>query len=115
MTVDPISALESLGYTEREAAFLYLVAAHSGYFLRRQFDYFIDRQQRLARRCAFSKRRGSPGTSSSSTTGKAGMSIISSREPSTACLGNAGLAEPATEGRRQGPRAAHGTRLCSRK
>ena len=45
MTVDPIVALESLGYTEREAAFLYLVAIHSGYFLRRQFDYFIDRNR----------------------------------------------------------------------
>jgi len=42
---DPIPALESLGYTDREAAFLYLVAAHSGYFLRRQFDYFIDRNK----------------------------------------------------------------------
>ncbi len=45
MTVDPIVALESLGYTEREASFLYLVAVHSGYFLRRQFDYFIDRNK----------------------------------------------------------------------
>ncbi len=45
MNVDPILALQSLGYTEREAAFLYLVAVHSGYFLRRQFDYFIDRQR----------------------------------------------------------------------
>jgi hypothetical protein len=45
VTVDPILALESLGYTEREAEFLYLVAVHSGYFLRRQFDYFIDRQR----------------------------------------------------------------------
>ena len=45
MTVDFVSALESLGYTEREAAFLYLVAAHSGYFLRRQFNYFIDRHK----------------------------------------------------------------------
>lgn len=43
MTIDPIPAIEALGYTPREAAFLYLVAAHSGYFLRRQFDYFIDR------------------------------------------------------------------------
>lgn len=38
-----ISTLQSLGYTEREAAFLYLVANHSGYFLRRQFNYYIDR------------------------------------------------------------------------
>jgi hypothetical protein len=45
MTVDPILALQSLGYTEREASFLYLVAVHSGYFLRRQFDYFIDRNK----------------------------------------------------------------------
>ena len=44
MPADPMLALESLGYTEREAAFLYLVAVHSGYFLRRQFDYYIDRQ-----------------------------------------------------------------------
>jgi hypothetical protein len=42
---DPIIAFESLGYTLREAAFLYLVAVHSGYFLRRQFDYFIDRNR----------------------------------------------------------------------
>jgi hypothetical protein len=45
MASDPILALESLGYTDREAAFVYLVAVHSGYFLRRQFDYFIDRQK----------------------------------------------------------------------
>ncbi len=45
MTVDPVVALESLGYTEREASFLYLVAVHSGYFLRRQFDYFINRNK----------------------------------------------------------------------
>jgi hypothetical protein len=45
MSVDPVTALESLGYTEREASFLYLVAVHSGYFLRRQFNYFIDRQK----------------------------------------------------------------------
>ena len=44
-TTDPILALETLGYTEREASFLYLVAMHSGYFLRRQFDYFIDRHK----------------------------------------------------------------------
>ena len=43
MPSDPIPALKAFGYTERESAFLYLVAAHSGYFLRRQFDYFIDR------------------------------------------------------------------------
>ena len=45
MTVDPIVAIESLGYTEREATFLYLVAVYSGYFVRRQFDYFTDRNK----------------------------------------------------------------------
>lgn len=45
MSSDFISALQSLGYTEREASFLYLVAVHSGYFLRRQFNYFADRQK----------------------------------------------------------------------
>jgi len=45
MTVDPILALQSLGYTEREASFLYLVGVHSGYFLRRQFSYFTERQR----------------------------------------------------------------------
>lgn len=45
MAADPIPALESLGYTDREAAFLYLAASHSGYFLRRQFDYFTDRNK----------------------------------------------------------------------
>lgn len=45
MSADPILALTSLGYTEREAAFLYLVAVNSGYFVRRQFDYFTDRNK----------------------------------------------------------------------
>jgi len=45
MTADPIAGLESLGYTQREATFLYLVAVHSGYFVRRQFDYFADRNK----------------------------------------------------------------------
>ncbi len=45
MSADPILALTSLGYTEREAAFVYLVAVHSGYFVRRQFDYFTDRNK----------------------------------------------------------------------
>jgi len=47
MTVhyDPVPVLESVGYTEREAAFLYLVALHSGYFLRRQYGCFIQRER----------------------------------------------------------------------
>jgi hypothetical protein len=43
LSYDPIPVLESVGYTEREATFLYLVALHSGYFLRRQYDRFIRR------------------------------------------------------------------------
>lgn len=42
---DPIPLLENAGYTEQEAAFLYLVAVHSGYFLRRQFCSFIQRDR----------------------------------------------------------------------
>ncbi len=45
MNADPIAGIESLGYTQREAAFLYLVGVHSGYFVRRQFDYFTDRNK----------------------------------------------------------------------
>jgi hypothetical protein len=41
---DPIPELQKLGYTEREAAFLYLVGIHSGYFLRRQYLSFIERE-----------------------------------------------------------------------
>jgi hypothetical protein len=36
-----IASLQSAGYTEREAAFLCLAALHSGYFVRRQFSFFI--------------------------------------------------------------------------
>jgi hypothetical protein len=45
MTIDydPIPVLQAAGYTEREAAFLYLAALHSGYFLRRQYLRFIER------------------------------------------------------------------------
>jgi hypothetical protein len=42
------SAFESLlrfGYTDREATFLYLVAVHSGYFLRRQFIECVHRER----------------------------------------------------------------------
>jgi hypothetical protein len=39
---DPIASLESIGYLEREASFLYLVAVHSGYFLSRQFARFVN-------------------------------------------------------------------------
>jgi hypothetical protein len=43
MNPDPITFIEELGYTPREAAFLYAVGMHSGYFLRRQFDAYIGR------------------------------------------------------------------------
>ncbi|SRR5579883_1323190 len=41
---DPIASLESIGYLEREASFLHLVAVHSGYFLRRQYHRFAGRE-----------------------------------------------------------------------
>jgi len=37
-----LDALQSLGYTEAEARFLYIVATHSGYFVARQFLAFTD-------------------------------------------------------------------------
>jgi len=40
---DPVPDIERLGYTEREATFLCLVCLHTGYFLRRQFLHFIER------------------------------------------------------------------------
>jgi hypothetical protein len=43
LAYDPIPVLQVAGYTEREAAFLYLAALHSGYFLRRQYLRFIER------------------------------------------------------------------------
>jgi hypothetical protein len=43
MSRDPIPFIEELGYTLREAAFLYAVGMHSGYFLRRQFSAYIGR------------------------------------------------------------------------
>ena len=37
---DRVSSLRTLGYTDREAEFLTLVALHGGYFLRRQYQTF---------------------------------------------------------------------------
>lgn len=42
--VDLIPSIEQLGYTPREAAFIYLVARNSGYFLARQFNWFLRRK-----------------------------------------------------------------------
>lgn len=51
MDYDPIPSLQAVGYVEREASFLYLVAVHSGYFLRRQFHRFTRRESgRMATR-----------------------------------------------------------------
>src|SRR5260370_33611434 len=40
---DSIDTLRCLGYSEREATFLYTVALYSGYFLRRQFNFSVKR------------------------------------------------------------------------
>jgi len=42
---DAIDTIQHLGYSEREAAFLYTVAVYSGYFLRRQFNLFVQRER----------------------------------------------------------------------
>ena len=39
-----IAAIRRFGYTGREAAFLCLAALHGGYFLRRQYDAFLQRR-----------------------------------------------------------------------
>lgn len=41
MADEPIDSIRRLGYTPEEARFLYLTAAHSGYFVRRQFTNFL--------------------------------------------------------------------------
>lgn len=43
-TFDPIPDIERLGYTPREAGFLALVAAHSGFFLRRHFNHYLHKE-----------------------------------------------------------------------
>jgi hypothetical protein len=45
MSYDAIDNMAGYGYAEREAAFLYMVAAHSGYFLRRHFNQFVARER----------------------------------------------------------------------
>jgi hypothetical protein len=37
-----IEALQEFGYNERESAFLVLAALHSGYFVRRQYNQFVN-------------------------------------------------------------------------
>jgi len=38
---DAIDTIRCLGYSERQASFIYTVAVHSGYFLRRQFNVAV--------------------------------------------------------------------------
>jgi hypothetical protein len=40
-----IDTIRCLGYSERQASFLYTVAVHSGYFLRRQFNVSVQRRR----------------------------------------------------------------------
>jgi hypothetical protein len=42
---DAIDTISHLGYSEREATFLYTVGTYSGYFLRRQFNAFVQRER----------------------------------------------------------------------
>lgn len=57
---DSIDSLSCLGYSEREATFLYMVALNSGYFLRRQFNCAVKRRlgSAAARFLAKTKRAG---------------------------------------------------------
>ncbi len=42
---DAIDTISRFGYSEREATFLYTVGSYSGYFLRRQFNSFVQRER----------------------------------------------------------------------
>jgi hypothetical protein len=42
---DAIDTISCLGYSERQASFIYTVAVHSGYFLRRQFNFAVQRRR----------------------------------------------------------------------
>jgi hypothetical protein len=42
LPAESIAALKTLGYTQREAEFLCIVAAHSGFFLQRHFTQFVN-------------------------------------------------------------------------
>src|SRR5260370_8749860 len=42
---DAIDTMRCLGYSERQASFIYTVAVHSGYFLRRQFNFAVQRRR----------------------------------------------------------------------
>jgi hypothetical protein len=42
---DAIDTIRCLGYSERQASFIYTVAVHSGYFLRRHFNFAVQRRR----------------------------------------------------------------------
>jgi hypothetical protein len=44
MNSNVMESLMRMGYTDREATFLYMVAVHSGYFLRRQYTESVNRE-----------------------------------------------------------------------
>jgi hypothetical protein len=45
MNTNALESLMRIGYTDREATFLYMVAVHSGYFLRRQYTESVNRER----------------------------------------------------------------------
>jgi hypothetical protein len=45
MNSDVMESLMRMGYTDREATFLYMMAVHSGYFLRRQYTESVNRER----------------------------------------------------------------------
>src|SRR5260370_26658905 len=42
---DAIDTIRCLGYSERQASFIYTVAVYSGYFLRREFNVAVQRRR----------------------------------------------------------------------
>lgn len=114
MSDDFIPVIESLGYTRREAAFLYLVAVHSGYFVRRQFDYFIDRNKGAIVRNFLAK--GQAAGHIEVIEYAPGLAGLSSALPHPLpAAGHSGITASSKEGRRSDSRRPDHARLRSGK
>ena len=73
---DAIDTIQHLGYSEREAAFIYTVAVYSGYFLRRQFNFLVQRG-RGGIATQFLARQNGAATFGRSSVSRAALSINS--------------------------------------
>ena len=70
---DAIDTIQRLGYSEREATFLYTVAVYSGYFLRRQFNFFVQRERGAIATAISCARQNALGTFGKFNVSRAGL------------------------------------------